>query len=97
LSTIDKTSTPPITTTTPDDVFFILQNVISRLLSAASLENVQVMTKNVFHVLEKEYAAVIRRKLDDVYRATGGAGGQRNEKAQQEHFIVSTSTTLGIQ
>lgn len=56
------------------------------------------MTKNVFHVLEKEYAAVIRRKLDDVYRATGGAGGQRNEKAQQEHFIVSTaSTTLGIQ
>lgn len=94
MSTVDKASTPPVTTTTPDDVFFILQNVVSRLLSAASLENVQVMMKNVCHVLEKDYAAAIRRKLDDVYRATGGAGGQRNEKVQQENFIVSTLSCL---
>ncbi len=44
---------------------------------------------SVRHALEKEYAAVIRRKLDDVYRSAAGASGQRSEKAQQENFIVN--------
>lgn len=87
---MDKASTPPTTTTTPDDVFFILQNVLSRILSTASLDNVKTVMANVRHTLEKEYAAVIRKKLDDVYRSTAGSSGQRNEKVQQENFIVST-------
>jgi conserved oligomeric Golgi complex subunit 4 len=41
-------------------------------------------------ILEKDYAAVIRRKLDDVYRNTGSAAGGKGEKAQQENFIVSS-------
>jgi hypothetical protein len=55
--------------------------------------------KNVEHVigdnggarsiLEKDYAAVIRRKLDDVYRNSGSVAGGKGEKAQQENFIVS--------
>jgi conserved oligomeric Golgi complex subunit 4 len=41
-------------------------------------------------ILEKDYAAVIRRKLDEVYRSTA-AGSQKNEKLQQENFIVGAN------
>ncbi|KAG8757483.1 hypothetical protein FRC14_002012 [Serendipita sp. 396] len=89
LSTIDRGSIP-VTTTTPDDVFFILQTALSRLLSTASLPNVEKTIATVRHILEKDYAAVIRRKMDDVYRSSTGSavGGQKNEKAQQETFIT---------
>lgn len=40
----------------------------------------------VRYILEKDYAAVIRRKMDDVYRTTGVT--VKNEKLQQENFIV---------
>ena len=77
-----------MTTTTPDDVFFILQTVTSRILSTASIVNVEKTITSVRHILEKDYAAVIRRKLDDVYRPAGGGASQKNEKVQQENFIV---------
>ena len=40
------------------------------------------------NVMEKDYAAMIRRKLDDVYRGSAHGGGQRNEKNERELFIV---------
>ena len=40
------------------------------------------------NVMEKDYAAIIRRKLDDVYRGSAHGGGQRNEKNERESFIV---------
>ena len=38
--------------------------------------------------MEKDYAAIIRRKLDDVYRGSAHGSGQRNEKNERESFIV---------
>lgn len=87
LSSVDRGAIP-VTTTTPDDVFFILQTVTSRLLSTASIANVEKLMTSVRHILEKDYAAVIRRKLDDIYRPTGGGASQKNEKVQQENFII---------
>lgn len=39
-------------------------------------------------ILEKDYAAVIRRKLDDVYRAGIAGTAQRSERSQQDAYIV---------
>jgi hypothetical protein len=45
-------------------------------------------------VMDKDYAGIIKKKLDDVYRTGGvsGTGGVRGEKAERElrqSFIVS--------
>jgi hypothetical protein len=87
LSKVDSSVTPP-TTTTPDDVFFILQNVLTRLISTASFETAKTAIEPIRNVMEKDYAAIIRRKLDDVYRGSAHGGGQRNEKNERESFIV---------
>jgi len=90
LSKVDSGVTPP-TTTTPDDVFFILQNVLTRLISTASFETVKMAVEPIRNVMEKDYAAIVRRKLDDVYRGSAHGGGQRNEKNERESFIVRTA------
>lgn len=87
---MDSSVIPP-TTTTPDDVFFILQNVLTRLISTASFETVKMAIEPIRNVMEKDYAAIIRRKLDDVYRGSTHGGGQRNEKNERESFIVRSA------
>ena len=46
--------------------------------------------------MEKDYAAIIRRKLDDVYRGSAHGGGQRNEKNERESFIVRIAQLLTV-
>ncbi|KDQ59403.1 hypothetical protein JAAARDRAFT_56419 [Jaapia argillacea MUCL 33604] len=80
----------PATTTTPDDAFYIFKTVLSRLLSTGSTATLGLMTELLRDVMDREYAGVIKRKLDDVYRS-GGAPGGRPEKVERENrqaFIV---------
>ncbi|KAJ8590363.1 COG4-domain-containing protein [Rhizopogon salebrosus TDB-379] len=84
LSTPDL-SQSPITTTTPDDVFYILKTVYSRLLSTGSLKHIERMTDLLKDVMDHDYAGAIKRKLDDVYRSAGNtSGGGRGEKSERE-------------
>ncbi|KAJ6611757.1 COG4 transport protein-domain-containing protein [Mycena sp. CBHHK59/15] len=99
-TTIDKahrlsspdTSQTPVTTTTPDDVFYILKIVLSRLLSTGSVKTVEQMVEQLRDVMDKDYIGVIKKKLDDVYRTSGSSGpNARGEKAERENraaFII---------
>ncbi|KAJ7285558.1 COG4 transport protein-domain-containing protein [Mycena rebaudengoi] len=91
LSTPD-TSQTPVTTTTPDDVFYILKIVLSRLLSTGSLKTVEQMLEQLRDVMDRDYVGVIKKKLDDVYRTSGSSGpNARGEKAERENraaFII---------
>ncbi|KAJ7109115.1 COG4 transport protein-domain-containing protein [Mycena epipterygia] len=93
LSTPD-TSQSPVTTTTPDDVFYILKIVLSRLLSTGSVKTVEQMFEQLRDIMDKDYVGVIKRKLDDVYRTSGSSGpNARGEKAERENraaFIASS-------
>jgi hypothetical protein len=58
---------------------------------------VEKMSEFLQGIMDKDYANVIRKKLDDVYRTGGvsGAGGVRGEKVERElrqSFIVSVHT-----
>ncbi|KAG8999188.1 hypothetical protein FRB90_012139 [Tulasnella sp. 427] len=100
-SVIDKAhrvSTPdssePPQTTTPDDVFYILKLVISRLLTTGSAECVDRMTGVIGGILERDLAGVIRRKMEDIYSPSAqtarGTAAQR-EKTERENrnaFII---------
>lgn len=85
-------SQTPIITTTPDDVFYILKSVMSRTLSIGSVLVTQRMLEQLREVVEKDYIGIVKRKLDDVYRAA--APNMRADKVERESrmsFIVSTT------
>ncbi|KAJ7684832.1 COG4 transport protein-domain-containing protein [Mycena polygramma] len=97
-TTIDKahrlsspdTSQAPVTTTTPDDVFYILKIVLSRVLSTGSVKTVELMFEQLRDIMDKDYVGVIKKKLDDVYRTSSGPN-TRGEKAERENrsaFII---------
>ncbi|KAG8949049.1 hypothetical protein FRC00_008335 [Tulasnella sp. 408] len=87
-------SSEPPQTTTPDDVFYILKLVISRLLTTGSVDCVEKMAQVITGILEKDLAGVIRRKMEDIYspssQAARGSAAQR-EKTERENrnaFII---------
>lgn len=67
--------------------------MISRLLSTGSLSGVESTFEQLRDVMERDYIAIIKKKLDDVYRVSGSSGSHiRAERAEKENritFIVS--------
>lgn len=67
------------------------------MLSTGSTMAVEKTSELLQSIMDKDYANIIRKKLDDVYRTGGvsGAGGIRGEKVERElrqSFIVSIHT-----
>ncbi|KAF9232006.1 COG4 transport protein-domain-containing protein [Melanogaster broomeanus] len=91
LSKPDLSQTPYMTTT-PDDAFYVFKTVYSRLLSTGSLKILERTTDLLKDVMDHDYAGGIKRKLDEVYRASGGTpSGNRTEKSERESrssFII---------
>lgn len=86
-------SQPQTITTTPDDAFYFLKVVLTRMLSTGSTMAVEKTSEFLQSVMDKDYAGIIKKKLDDVYRTGGvsGTGGVRGEKAERElrqSFII---------
>lgn len=83
----------PITTTTPDDVFYILKSVFTRLLATGSLSAVAKTLQQLRDIIDRDYAGVIKRKSDDVYKNHNTPSNARPDRAERENrvtFIVST-------
>ncbi|CAE6470188.1 hypothetical protein ACGC1H_004173 [Rhizoctonia solani] len=69
------------TSTTPDDAFFILHLTLSRALSSGSVMCVKKTVKNVRDVVKRDLVDVVRRRMEDCWRAPPagkkGAGEDR--------------------
>ncbi|KAG6850470.1 hypothetical protein H0H93_012891 [Arthromyces matolae] len=88
LSNVDSTQSPS-TSTIPDDVFYILKIVITRLFSTGDLKGVEATLEQLRNVVESDYIGVTRKKLEDVYRHSSGSGSvSRNEKLEKENRVV---------
>ncbi|KAF8582204.1 COG4-domain-containing protein [Ramaria rubella] len=91
LSTPDASLNPP-TTTTPDDVFYILKTVIHRVISSSSLFAVERTTGQIKDVMSRDYASVIKKRLEDVYKntnaSTTGVQRERADKENKTTFII---------
>ncbi|KZT28621.1 COG4-domain-containing protein [Neolentinus lepideus HHB14362 ss-1] len=77
-------SASPTTTTTPDDVFYIFKFVLQRLLSCGNVPVVKKVSELLRDVMDRDYAGVVKRKLDDVYRMGGSASVGRGERGERE-------------
>ncbi|KAG8217409.1 COG4-domain-containing protein [Butyriboletus roseoflavus] len=78
----------PATTTTPDDVFYILKTVYTRLLSTGSLGTLEQTTDLLKDILDHDFAGGIKKKLDDVYRIGTGVRTEKTEKESRTSFLV---------
>jgi len=87
LSSPDFSQTPA-TTTTPDDVFYILKTVYTRLLSTGCLGILEQTTDLLKDVLDHDFAGGIKKKLDDVYRVGTGVRTEKSEKECKSSFLV---------
>lgn len=79
-----------MTTTTPDDAFYILKVIFTRLLSTGSLVNVQRMTGQLREIVEQDLINVYKKKMDEVYRGPASQPGQK-ERENRNTFIVSVN------
>ncbi|CAE6480586.1 unnamed protein product [Rhizoctonia solani] len=69
------------TSTTPDDAFFILHLTVSRALSSGSVVCIKKTVKNVREVVERDLVGVIRRRMEDCWRApTAGKKGAGEDR-----------------
>lgn len=99
LSSPDITQSP-VVTTTPDDVFYILKVVLSRLISTGSVTAVEQMVGKLQEVMERNYVGIIKRKLDEAYRHGAAPSASAREKADRESrqsFIVRKAVTNTVQ
>ncbi|KAM5535568.1 hypothetical protein V8D89_010735 [Ganoderma adspersum] len=87
LSTHDA-SQHPISTTTPDDAFYILKQVLSRMLSTASVKTIERTSHLLRDVMDKNYARTIKLKLDNVYKGGTGGPGARGDKVERENRLA---------
>ena len=86
----DPSQNPP-TSSIPDLVFYLVKNVLSRVLDSGSLSTVERLVKTIRIILEHDFADAMRKRLDDVYRTNSPPTHTRNEKADKEsktHYIV---------
>ena len=90
-STIDATQSPP-SSSVPDLVFYILRAVIYRQLNTGSITAIEQGIRRRMHdVIKSDYADVIKRKLDDVYRTSSSSnllGSRETERETRFNFIV---------
>ncbi|TYJ56496.1 hypothetical protein B9479_002743 [Cryptococcus floricola] len=90
LDSPDIGSTPHLSSIL-DDTFYLLRLVLSRLLSCGSVHTLKSMRKKLGEVVERDYTAVIRMKMDGVY-AVPSSGTERErrekEKDKREAFII---------
>ncbi|KAF9002038.1 COG4 transport protein-domain-containing protein [Cyathus striatus] len=88
LSSPDLTQTP-IVNTAPDDVFYILKSVFSRILSTGSEFTVKHTVDQLRILLENDYIGTLKKKMDEVYRnVSSGGTATRSDKAEKENKIV---------
>lgn len=80
-----------------DDTFYLIKVVLQRVLSSGSLTSLRSMRQKIVTVLEKDYAAVLTKKMESVYAASGAydrAEKERREKDQKATYIVSLAPDL---
>jgi len=91
LSTLEDSQSTVTTTTTPDDVFYILRIVLSRLLSTGSARAVDTALESLREAIDGEFTSILKKKIDEVYRLAGAVGsrGEKGDRESRSALIVS--------
>lgn len=87
LSTSEALSSP-VTSTRPDDAFYIIKVILARLLSTGAAPVVERTAAALRDVVERDYAGVLRHKMDEVYRSAGAVRGDKAERESRVAFIT---------
>lgn len=83
-----------MTTTRPDDAFYIIKVILARLLSTGAAPVVERTAAALRDVIERDYAGVLRHRMDEVYRSAGAVRGDKAERESRVAFIVRVPVSL---
>jgi hypothetical protein len=92
---LPDTSTKPHLSSILDDTFYLIKVVLNRVLSSGSLPALRALRERISTVLEKDFAAVLTKKMERVYAQPvtyDRAEKALREKDQKETYIVSLPT-----
>jgi conserved oligomeric Golgi complex subunit 4 len=89
VSIVDMSNSKPVSTI-PDDVFYILKLILTRMLSSGNPDFVKTGLSEVKIVMEQHYVEIYRNKLDGTYiqEIHVNTRGEK-EKESRLNFIVS--------
>jgi len=80
-----------------DDTFYLLKQVLNRVVSCGSLKTLISMREKLVDVVENDYLGVIKRKMESVYSLPAGnqdrgVEKEKRDKDQRQAFTVSGSS-----
>ncbi|KAH7096123.1 COG4-domain-containing protein [Auriculariales sp. MPI-PUGE-AT-0066] len=81
-----STSSGPMSTTLPDDVFYVLKVALVRLLTTGSGTTVDRTCLTIKDIISRDLVGALKRKMDDIYRP--GVAGARSEKGERDARAV---------
>lgn len=88
MSSVDSSNQKPVSTV-PDDVFYVLKLILTRMLSAGNPNFVQTGLSSFRSILEQYYIEKYKNKLDGAYiQDTHGVRGEKLERESRQIFIV---------
>ncbi|KAF8633700.1 hypothetical protein AX17_004358 [Amanita inopinata Kibby_2008] len=79
----------PVTTTTPDDVFYVLKVIITRLLSMGSVVAAEQTLERLRDTMERQYLGTLKKKLDDIFANVTTSRTDKIERENRFSYIVT--------
>ena len=85
----DTANTPQLSSIL-DDTFYLLKLVLKRSLSCGSITTLGNLREKVVEAIERDYIAVIKKKIEGIYSNTSVSQDRNADKSNREHDQTSS-------
>lgn len=84
----DVTAQPAVSSIL-DDAFFLLKKVLGRVISTGNVSVLAEMCSNIRIIMERDFAQVLKRRMEGVFTMLGTNQGRADEKERREKEALS--------
>lgn len=74
----------PIVSSVLDDTFFLLKKIVGRVVGTGNVQVLVNMSKIIRLIMERDFAQVLRKRMDSVFTLLGSNQGRADEKEKRE-------------
>lgn len=88
----------PVVSSVLDDTFFLLKKIIGRIFSSGNVQVLVNMSRNIRSVMERDFAQVLKKRMESVFNLLGSNQGRADERDRREkeaRLIYTVGNSLG--
>lgn len=74
----------PVVSSVLDDTFFLLKKIIGRIVSSGNVSVLVTMSKSIRVIMERDFAQVLKKRMESVFALLGSNQGRADEKEKRE-------------